>query len=196
MTSLRRLFIVGVALGLACTDDRQIGPPAIASIVIAPDTATVLIGDSLFLQVVAHDANGHGFIGVPATWSSRDAAVATVSQTGLVKGVSTGGDTITATSGGLTAIAVVAVVPRPLIAFSRDSIGFTAFTNGPNPRPDSVFISNAGGGSLGALGLTGISYGPGASGRSEEHTSELQSRRDLVCRLLLEKKKKKEYVSL
>src|SRR5438105_11795696 len=28
--------------------------------------------------------------------------------------------------------------------------------------------------------------------RSEEHTSELQSRVDLVCRLLLEKKKKKE----
>ena len=27
--------------------------------------------------------------------------------------------------------------------------------------------------------------------RSEEHTSELQSRRKLVCRLLLEKKKKK-----
>src|SRR5204863_2051371 len=29
-----------------------------------------------------------------------------------------------------------------------------------------------------------------AAPRSEEHTSELQSRRDLVCRLLLEKKKK------
>src|SRR5690349_23421556 len=28
--------------------------------------------------------------------------------------------------------------------------------------------------------------------RSEEHTSELQSRRDLVCRLLLEKKKQRE----
>src|SRR5690349_23949523 len=27
--------------------------------------------------------------------------------------------------------------------------------------------------------------------RSEEHTSELQSRRDLVCRLLLEKKKRR-----
>ena len=27
------------------------------------------------------------------------------------------------------------------------------------------------------------------AGRSEEHTSELQSRRNLVCRLLLEKKK-------
>src|SRR5258707_8736745 len=31
---------------------------------------------------------------------------------------------------------------------------------------------------------------PSAVGRSEEHTSELQSRQYLVCRLLLEKKKK------
>src|SRR2546422_3705825 len=32
---------------------------------------------------------------------------------------------------------------------------------------------------------------PGEGRRSEEHTSELQSRLHLVCRLLLEKKKKK-----
>src|SRR2546422_5593997 len=31
------------------------------------------------------------------------------------------------------------------------------------------------------------------AGRSEEHTSELQSRLHLVCRLLLEKKKEKNY---
>src|SRR5206468_12725661 len=31
------------------------------------------------------------------------------------------------------------------------------------------------------------------AGRSEEHTSELQSRSDLVCRLLLEKKKKNNH---
>src|SRR5437868_12725985 len=34
--------------------------------------------------------------------------------------------------------------------------------------------------------------GGGEGRRSEEHTSELQSRFDLVCRLLLEKKKKKK----
>src|SRR5205809_6106100 len=33
-------------------------------------------------------------------------------------------------------------------------------------------------------------------GRSEEHTSELQSRLHLVCRLLLEKKKKKKITSI
>src|SRR5690349_22068498 len=32
--------------------------------------------------------------------------------------------------------------------------------------------------------------------RSEEHTSELQSRRDLVCRLLLEKKKSMALVTI
>src|SRR5574340_300748 len=33
---------------------------------------------------------------------------------------------------------------------------------------------------------------PAPVGRSEEHTSELQSPKDLVCRLLLEKKKEKK----
>src|SRR5206468_10390534 len=38
----------------------------------------------------------------------------------------------------------------------------------------------------------GVGHHAVGSGRSEEHTSELQSRSDLVCRLLLEKKKKKK----
>src|SRR5260221_7303099 len=33
-----------------------------------------------------------------------------------------------------------------------------------------------------------------AHGRSEEHTSELQSHSDLVCRLLLEKKKREQCI--
>src|SRR5205809_4651071 len=37
----------------------------------------------------------------------------------------------------------------------------------------------------------GVRPGPSRVSRSEEHTSELQSRLHLVCRLLLEKKKKK-----
>src|SRR5690606_41885503 len=34
------------------------------------------------------------------------------------------------------------------------------------------------------------------NGRSEEHTSELQSRENLVCRLLLEKKKQRQLLHL
>src|SRR2546428_10295083 len=44
------------------------------------------------------------------------------------------------------------------------------------------------------LSAVGLHLGSGrCAGRSEEHTSELQSRSDLVCRLLLEKKKKTEF---
>src|SRR3712207_6956525 len=48
-------------------------------------------------------------------------------------------------------------------------------------------LGGALGDGFGAQGST--SSAAGASRRSEEHTSELQSRQYLVCRLLLEKKK-------
>src|SRR5438874_3569669 len=48
--------------------------------------------------------------------------------------------------------------------------------------PAGIPVLDAVTGGLPRGGLTEI--------RSEEHTSELQSRRDLVCRLLLEKKKR------
>src|SRR2546426_6614937 len=66
----------------------------------------------------------------------------------------------------------------------------------PNRDKDAMAISDR----LQALLGSGISVRPtnaivrGNDGiRSEEHTSELQSPCNLVCRLLLEKKKKKIY---
>src|SRR2546430_9962750 len=41
------------------------------------------------------------------------------------------------------------------------------------------------------LALVSIWFGTSLAARSEEHTSELQSQSNLVCRLLLEKKKNK-----
>src|SRR3712207_8224418 len=58
--------------------------------------------------------------------------------------------------------------------------------------PDGAGLATGTGGAA-AGGGAGGGTGAGASGdddcRSEEHTSELQSRQYLVCRLLLEKKK-------
>src|SRR2546429_3049374 len=55
-------------------------------------------------------------------------------------------------------------------------------------RANSAWIS--GGTGQSAISSSEYTISPSAS-RSEEHTSELQSRLHLVCRLLLEKKKKK-----
>src|SRR5690349_23732045 len=57
--------------------------------------------------------------------------------------------------------------------------------------PGGVSSGTSAGGAAGAARATVSGCAPiTRGGRSEEHTSELQSRRDLVCRLLLEKKKK------
>src|SRR5690349_22162056 len=63
-----------------------------------------------------------------------------------------------------------------------------------NEPPQVCGADGSGLGHAGAHGLEGHDLLGSANDvvrdRSEEHTSELQSRRDLVCRLLLEKKKK------
>src|SRR5688572_32307507 len=43
-----------------------------------------------------------------------------------------------------------------------------------------------------AMSPVSLTYSSAPASRSEEHTSELQSQSNLVCRLLLEKKKKKK----
>src|SRR5439155_17917148 len=61
-------------------------------------------------------------------------------------------------------------------------------SSAPSPGAGTIALTPASGGSRGSrLARTRT---PGS--RSEEHTSELQSRGHLVCRLLLEKKKKKQ----
>src|SRR5688572_31500956 len=47
---------------------------------------------------------------------------------------------------------------------------------------------------VGMCGIAGFVAGPARKVRSEEHTSELQSQSNLVCRLLLEKKKNKSEI--
>src|SRR5690242_20843966 len=56
------------------------------------------------------------------------------------------------------------------------------------PRAQHLRLRGAASGDEGSS--TGSSRPDRLSGRSEEHTSELQSHVNLVCRLLLEKKKK------
>src|SRR3712207_7256654 len=56
------------------------------------------------------------------------------------------------------------------------------------PTPGSLSFAND---HLRRRGPSSLGLDRSAVSRSEEHTSELQSRQYLVCRLLLEKKKKK-----
>src|SRR2546430_17110879 len=58
----------------------------------------------------------------------------------------------------------------------------------PISSPRTLYLS--GGVARGSLAISFFRSGTVCGKRSEEHTSELQSQSNLVCRLLLEKKKK------
>src|SRR2546422_3831406 len=75
----------------------------------------------------------------------------------------------------------------PYTTLFRSSGGCSASITRPCPRTRRSFRRSA----SPATSWSQASATEGPARRSEEHTSELQSRLHLVCRLLLEKKKKK-----
>src|SRR5699024_12518533 len=79
--------------------------------------------------------------------------------------------------------------PRPPFPPRRSSDLSSRTGNRPGPCVRPGFLVPSGGGSRGRRCRPRDPPPEGTRNRSEEHTSELQSRFDLVCRLLLDKKK-------
>src|SRR5919108_2035255 len=75
---------------------------AVAGIVIAPAAPAVQVGATAQLTADARGQNGNSIAGVTFTWASANAAVATVSASGLVTGVAAGQVEITASASGKT----------------------------------------------------------------------------------------------
>jgi alpha-tubulin suppressor-like RCC1 family protein len=95
----------------------------VATVEVTPSTATVVVGGTQQLTAVLKDAAGGTLIGPTVTWSSSVPAVATVSSTGFVAAVAVGTVTITATSEGRSATAVLTIVPSPVTQQSTISVG-------------------------------------------------------------------------
>lgn len=94
----------------------------VASVVVSPGTVVLGSGQSRPLSAVSTDTYGNRVAGVAVTWSSSNAAAATVDpQSGLVRAVAAGTATITAVAGGKTGTAGVAVDPQALLIDDFDS---------------------------------------------------------------------------
>jgi uncharacterized protein YjdB len=84
-------------------------PAAVASVAIAPAAPSLTVGGTVQLTATLRDAAGNILSGRTVTWSTSNAAVATVSPTGVLTGVGAGGATVTATSEGTSAQVQVTV---------------------------------------------------------------------------------------
>lgn len=65
-------------------------------------------------SIAAVDSLGNAADPGPVTWSVQDTAVATVSASGLVRGVGAGHSNVVAKASGLTALGALIVDPAPL----------------------------------------------------------------------------------
>ena len=90
--------------------------PQVATIVVTADIDTILAtGRAAQLTAVAKSQSGR-VVNATFTWTSSDPAIATVSATGLVQGVTAGRATITAEATGMTGSRVLRVVAADLDA--------------------------------------------------------------------------------
>ena len=86
----------------------------VASVSVTPPNDEVVVTQTLQLTAVAKDAQGGSLSGRPVSWSTSDAAKATVSSTGLVTGIAPGSVTITASIEGTTGTSAITVKPKPV----------------------------------------------------------------------------------
>ena len=83
------------------TDSTQNPPPAVvASVDVTAPATALMVGSTLTLTATPRAATGAAVATAPVAWSSSDAAVATVSNGGVVTGVGLGTVTIRASSNG------------------------------------------------------------------------------------------------
>jgi uncharacterized protein YjdB len=86
----------------------------VASVAVSPASDEVVVTQTLQLTATPKDAQGGALTGRPVSWSTSDAATATVSSTGLVTGVSPGSVTITASVEGRSGTSAITVKPKPV----------------------------------------------------------------------------------
>jgi hypothetical protein len=88
------------------------GPGPVASVTVSLAPSSILVTQTATATATAKDASGVTVPGAPVVWSSTDGAVATVSGSGLVNGVSAGTASIRATVNGIVGSANVSVSPN------------------------------------------------------------------------------------
>jgi uncharacterized protein YjdB len=132
-TGLVTAVTIGGPVTIVATSEGQDGsatvtvtPPPVATVSISPAPPPLTPFAAVQLSATMRDASGAVLTGRTVTWSSSNNAVATVSGSGVVMGVTVGGPvTITATSEGQTGTVTVSVV-APIITSVSVSPATTA----------------------------------------------------------------------
>jgi glucose/arabinose dehydrogenase len=124
-------------------------PAPVASVTIDPASASMQVGNTVQLAVVLRDADGNVLEGRGVTWSSDDAAVASVDGDGLVTGEAIGTTMITATSEGQSGTADITVTAASGASLALElvvqGLSNPVYLTAPPGDTDRLFVVEQGG---------------------------------------------------
>ncbi len=86
----------------------------VSSVSVTPSDATIMQSETAQFEATALDANANPIAHASLSWTSGDSNIATVSASGMVRGVAPGTTTIAATDGSVQGSSVVTVLPPPV----------------------------------------------------------------------------------
>ncbi|HYW32556.1 MAG TPA: Ig-like domain-containing protein [Gemmatimonas sp.] len=109
-------LIFAAAEGRLATSTMTVAPNSPTTVSVLPALATVIAGASLDLVVALRDATGRDIVGRTVQWTSSSPAIAIVSSTGRVRGVSPGTARIDATVDGVVGSSGITIIPVPVAA--------------------------------------------------------------------------------
>jgi len=141
--SIGTTTITAISEGIAGSAALTVIPVPVATVSVTLAASAIVIGQTTQATATTKDGNGNVLAGRVVTWSTSSAAVATVSSSGLVTGVSAGTSTITATSEGQSASATISVSPVPVASVSVTFVSSSIFI-GSNTQATAT-IRDAGG---------------------------------------------------
>jgi len=122
--------ITAIIDGVPGTLSLTVTPVPVASVAVTPTAASIVVNQSVQLTAVARDANGAVLTGRAVTWTSENADLAAVLQTGEVLGRAVGTTTVHATIESQTASATITVTPPPISAVVVSPAGPQIFVGG------------------------------------------------------------------
>src|SRR6266850_8509339 len=88
-----RKFLIVAASAWACGGDGDGNlqqPPTVSTVTVSAPASSILVDQTLQLTATARDAGGAQLNDVTFEWTTTDASVAAVSQTGLLTGIAGG----------------------------------------------------------------------------------------------------------
>ncbi len=132
-----------------------------ARVVLSPPSAALAVAQTTQLTATVLSGQGQPLSGRSIEWRSLTTAVASVDNTGMVRGVSPGVATIRAASGNASGTAAATITALPPIALAPTEVTFTAVQSGATPGDRTISVTHTGTGTLPGLSV-GVRYAPGA----------------------------------